>query len=195
MFPYVSNQCIKCNKCKFQVHNSIRPYACTYCEAKFARVSHLNRHIRTHTGERPFACERCGKSFARQDKLKLHMDRHLSRENKTDIITQFMSPTKKIKLESSFKQENAISNSSTPSSGVMSPAPAMGGYTMMTNNTGAGLWGAFPALYSPTQQTGPAYQAVYPGMVPGQYGGTTMGAELHNVMKIGECSIKPLGSQ
>ena len=178
----------------FQVHNSIRPYACTYCEAKFARVSHLNRHIRTHTGERPFACERCGKSFARQDKLKLHMDRHLTRENKTDIITQFMSPSKKIKLEqASFKQESgAVSNSSTPSSGMMSPAPAMGGYTMMTQNTGAGLWGAFPALYSPAQQSpGPAYQAVYPGMVPGQY----TGAELHNVMKIGECSIKPLGSQ
>merc|ERR1719512_539405 len=108
-----------------QVHNSIRPYACTYCEAKFARVSHLNRHIRTHTGERPFACERCGKSFARQDKLKLHMDRHLTRENKTDIITQFMSPSKKIKLEqASFKQESGtVSNSSTPSSGMMSPAP------------------------------------------------------------------------
>ena len=76
----------------------------------------------------------------------------------------------------------------------MSPAPAMGGYTMMTQNTGPGLWGAFPALYSPAQQSpGPAYQAVYPGMVPGP--GQYPGADLHNVMKIGECSIKPLGSQ
>merc|ERR1719273_569397 len=74
-----------------QVHNSIRPYACTYCEAKFARVSHLNRHIRTHTGERPFACERCGKSFARQDKLKLHMDRHIARENKTEVMNQLLA--------------------------------------------------------------------------------------------------------
>merc|ERR1719384_427584 len=97
-----------------QVHNSIRPYACTYCEAKFARVSHLNRHIRTHTGERPFACERCGKSFARQDKLKLHMDRHLSRENKTDLMNQLLSPqspNKKIKLETNLgvKQEHSVS--------------------------------------------------------------------------------------
>merc|ERR1712088_1144206 len=104
-----------------QVHNNIRPYACTFCEAKFARVSHLNRHIRTHTGERPFACERCGKSFARQDKLKLHMDRHLSRENKTDLMNQLLtphhqsqSPSKKIKMENNHgvKQEHSMGQTS-----------------------------------------------------------------------------------
>merc|ERR1719384_2587720 len=88
-----------------QVHNSIRPYACTYCEAKFARVSHLNRHIRTHTGERPFACERCGKSFARQDKLKLHMDRHLSRENKTDLMNHLLSPVTGLSPNKKTKRE------------------------------------------------------------------------------------------
>jgi len=179
-----------------QVHNSIRPYACTYCEAKFARVSHLNRHIRTHTGERPFACERCGKSFARQDKLKLHMDRHISRETKTDLMNHLISaastnppsesPNKKLKLENniSLKQELS-SNSSTPTSQLNSPvANSMNNFNMIANNSSS-LWGGFP-MYN--QNT---YQPVYPGMVP-QYL-THNVSELHNVMKIGECSIKPLG--
>ena len=174
-----------------QVHNSIRPYACTYCEAKFARVSHLNRHIRTHTGERPFACERCGKSFARQDKLKLHMDRHLSRENKTDLMNHLLtpsssSPSKKIKLETNLglKQEQSVSVAQV--SQMTSPV-SNNTFNMMGPNgaSNGGLWGAFP-IYN--QQ---AYQPVYPGMVP-QYLPQNV-SELHNVMKIGECSIKPLG--
>jgi len=176
-----------------QVHNSIRPYACTYCEAKFARVSHLNRHIRTHTGERPFACERCGKSFARQDKLKIHMDRHLSRETKSDLMNHLISaassnpplesPTKKLKLENniSLKQE---SSSSTPSPQVHSSSNNINNFGMMANNSSS-LWGSFP-MYNQN-----SYQAVYPGMVP-QYLPHNV-SELHNVMKIGECSIKPLG--
>jgi len=176
-----------------QVHNSIRPYACTYCEAKFARVSHLNRHIRTHTGERPFACERCGKSFARQDKLKIHMDRHLSRETKSDLMNHLISaastnpplesPTKKLKLENniSLKQE---SSSSTPTPQVHSSPNNMNNFSMMTNNSSS-LWGSFP-MYNQN-----SYQPVYPGMVP-QYLSHNV-SELHNVMKIGECSIKPLG--
>jgi len=178
-----------------QVHNSIRPYACTYCEAKFARVSHLNRHIRTHTGERPFACERCGKSFARQDKLKIHMDRHLSRETKSDLMNHLISaastnnpslesPTKKLKLENniSLKQE---ASSSTPTPQVHSSPNNINNFSNMMANNSSSLWGSFP-MYNQN-----SYQPVYPGMVP-QYLPHNV-SELHNVMKIGECSIKPLG--
>lgn len=179
-----------------QVHNSIRPYACTYCEAKFARVSHLNRHIRTHTGERPFACERCGKSFARQDKLKLHMDRHLSRETKSELMNHLISaasanstqdsPSKKPKLENniSLKQELSLSPS-TQTPQIQSPvANNINNFNLMTNNSNS-LWGSFP-MYNQN-----SYQPVYPGMVP-QYLPHNV-SELQNVMKIGECSIKPLG--
>jgi len=177
-----------------QVHNSIRPYACTYCEAKFARVSHLNRHIRTHTGERPFGCDRCGKNFARQDKLKLHMDRHVSRETKTDLMNHLMSsnttqPIKKMKVEDQMmKQEMSGTNSPVVTNHQQQAAIANFSNMMTGGAGGGGLWGSFPGMGFQSTQ----YQAVYPGMVPTQYlGGHT--AELQQVMKIGECSVKPLG--
>ena len=152
-----------------QVHNNIRPYACTFCEAKFARVSHLNRHIRTHTGERPFACERCGKSFARQDKLKLHMDRHLGlgspgSDSKTELLgllgglasTTNEPPRKKSKAEKTSKQDG---NQTSPTSTSSSYPNMLTGSSAPTMAGSSSLWGGFP-LYSQHQ---PPYQAMYPG--------------------------------
>ena len=152
-----------------QVHNNIRPYACTFCEAKFARVSHLNRHIRTHTGERPFACERCGKSFARQDKLKLHMDRHLGlgspgSDSKTELLgllgglasTTNEPPRKKSKAEKTSKQDG---NQASPTSTSSSYPNMLTGSSAPTMAGSSSLWGGFP-LYSQHQ---PPYQAMYPG--------------------------------
>ena len=101
-----------------------------------------------------------------------------------------MSPNnKKIKLENSFKQE-AISTNPTNSQ-IMSPVTNTSYMMTGSNNTGS-LWGAFP-LYNTTPQA--TYQPVYPGMVPQYLTQNTAVSELHNVMKIGECSIKPLGGQ
>ena len=104
-----------------------------------------------------------------------------------------MSPnSKKIKLENSFKQEVMSTN---PTSSQM-VSPVTNNSYMMTGSNNTSLWGAFP-LYNTTPQAA-TYQPVYPGMVPQymtqQTNHATM-SELHNVMKIGECSIKPLGSQ
>ena len=96
------------------------------------------------------------------------------------------SPSKKLKLENniSLKQELS-STSSTPTPQLHSPAANnMINFNMMANNS-TSLWGSFP-MYNQN-----SYQPVYPGMVP-QYL-THNVSELHNVMKIGECSIKPLG--
>ena len=115
------------------------------------------------------------------------MDRHISRENKTDLMNQLLSPSKKIKLENSFKQEpNTLVNNPTLISGV-AVGNNVSNYSMVSGSSSGSLWGGFPTMYT-TQQ--PSYSPVYPGMVP-QYLPQNM-SELQTVMKIGECSIKPL---
>merc|ERR1711974_115442 len=119
-------------------------------------------------------------------------DRHLSRENKTDLMNHLLtpssspSPSKKIKLENNLglKQEQPVSVAQVPQ--ISSPVTNNTFNMMATNGANnGGLWGTFP-IYNQ-----PAYQPVYPGMVPQSLPQNV--SELQNVMKIGECSIKPLG--
>ncbi|KAI0483574.1 hypothetical protein F4859DRAFT_403614 [Xylaria cf. heliscus] len=41
---------------------------CKFCDKRFRRVEHVQRHERTHTKEKPFSCgwARCGKTFGRR---------------------------------------------------------------------------------------------------------------------------------
>ncbi|OAP56914.1 hypothetical protein AYL99_09026 [Fonsecaea erecta] len=55
-----------------QSGNKTKTLPCPHCQRLFARLEHLQRHIRTHTKEKPFVCEICTKTFARSDLLVRH---------------------------------------------------------------------------------------------------------------------------
>ncbi|KAL4734541.1 hypothetical protein BDV11DRAFT_212704 [Aspergillus similis] len=60
----------KARKKSTTVHR--KSLSCEYCNRSFARLEHLQRHLRTHTKEKPFSCDICSKSFARSDLLVRH---------------------------------------------------------------------------------------------------------------------------
>jgi len=177
-----------------QVHNSIKPFSCTFCDSKFARVSHLNRHIRTHTGERPFPCTLCDKSFARQDKLKVHMDRHNKEGGLLPPQAKKAKKSQPLQEPQQQQQQHPLPRGgggltakiepvtiATSSPGGMPSSDHMASY-----NPANSLWNGF-GMYDTA--AGYPHQPVYPGMVnPGAYM-----PPLQNVMRIGECSVKPVG--
>lgn len=55
-----------------QSGNKTKTLPCPHCQRLFARLEHLQRHIRTHTKEKPFVCDICTKTFARSDLLVRH---------------------------------------------------------------------------------------------------------------------------
>ncbi|KIW46274.1 uncharacterized protein PV06_01955 [Exophiala oligosperma] len=56
---------------------------CAFCDRRFTRNEHLQRHQRHHTGEKPFECHLCHKAYARSDVLARHVRNH-SLEDKGD---------------------------------------------------------------------------------------------------------------
>ncbi|XP_077549036.1 zinc finger X-chromosomal protein-like isoform X2 [Haemaphysalis longicornis] len=48
-------------------------FECPQCGRVFTHKGHLNTHLLTHTGERPYACTMCNARFARRSNLKRHV--------------------------------------------------------------------------------------------------------------------------
>merc|ERR1712228_476085 len=49
-----------------------KPFACNYCNKKFAQSSEKKMHEKIHTGEKPFACKYCDKKFILSSGQKRH---------------------------------------------------------------------------------------------------------------------------
>lgn len=54
----------------------VRRFKCIFCEKKFIRSTHLNRHLRIHTGDKPYFCPICRQRFSRVDYMKAHVSSH-----------------------------------------------------------------------------------------------------------------------
>ena len=56
--------------------NPANAFVCTICKAGFSKRSRLNRHMSVHSGERNFVChfEGCNKKYARKSHLTRHIE-------------------------------------------------------------------------------------------------------------------------
>ncbi|ODA75847.1 hypothetical protein RJ55_08488 [Drechmeria coniospora] len=85
---------------------------CKYCNKRFRRVEHVQRHERTHTKEKPFGCgwDRCGKTFGRR--MPLHdRDKHL--RNSSNINTNICTNTNITRISIGISNRSSTRNITT----------------------------------------------------------------------------------
>ncbi|KPI34523.1 uncharacterized protein AB675_11023 [Cyphellophora attinorum] len=76
-------------------------YPCRFCEKRFKRVDHVQRHERRHTKETPYPCS-CGQAFSRHDLLTRHQK-----------IVHGIEPAKRRKLHHNGQNEKPAGESAS----------------------------------------------------------------------------------
>lgn len=57
-----------------RTHTDDKRFACTFCEKRFMRSDHLQKHLKTHSADsRMKPCPHCPRKFVRPDNLALHI--------------------------------------------------------------------------------------------------------------------------
>ncbi|XP_071444923.1 zinc finger protein 423 homolog [Hetaerina americana] len=59
-----------------QTHSDQMPFRCEFCSRLFKHKRSRDRHIKLHTGDRKYRCTQCESAFSRSDHLKIHMKTH-----------------------------------------------------------------------------------------------------------------------
>ena len=59
-----------------RTHTGDKPYACTKCDYRATQKNTLTAHMRTHTGDKPYACTKCAYRAATKSNLTRHMCTH-----------------------------------------------------------------------------------------------------------------------
>ncbi|KIY72909.1 hypothetical protein CYLTODRAFT_485888 [Cylindrobasidium torrendii FP15055 ss-10] len=74
MPPTTSASSLKSSRAQHSGNAPVAPriHACTSCDAKFTRISHLERHLLSHTNQREHKCSACNAEFTRRDLLVRH---------------------------------------------------------------------------------------------------------------------------
>ncbi|PHH90593.1 hypothetical protein CDD83_3199 [Cordyceps sp. RAO-2017] len=99
---------------------------CKYCNKRFRRVEHVQRHERTHTKEKPFSCgwDRCGKTFGRRDLLVRHEKLvHLNDGSKEGSRPRKSASSAAASLKPTLTNDNVKANSAPVHQAAVHPPP------------------------------------------------------------------------
>ncbi|EXJ80575.1 hypothetical protein A1O1_08721 [Capronia coronata CBS 617.96] len=122
-----------------QSGNKTKTLPCPHCQRLFARLEHLQRHIRTHTKEKPFVCEICTKSFARSDLLVRHErlvhpgeeEQHTTRKSHKHHIQNHNATKSQQPHHASSVTSDPMDITSQPNPALLSPEASHEGRGMM----------------------------------------------------------------